>query len=396
MSKKTYLIQYIFFITLLVIHSKGMTQERKMQLKEKTKEMIYHSFNGYMNFGFPDDELKPVSCTGRTRDYANPNNYGINDVLGNFTLTLVDSLDTLAVIGDKEAFQVAVNKVINTLNFECDCKIQIFEVNIRILGGLLSAHLFAISDEYGVKLDNYNNELLDLAYDLGKRLLPAFENSDTGIPLARVNLKKGVLPDEINNCSAGAGTLILEFGTLSRLTGDMSFEEYARKALFKLWEKRSSKDLLGIGINANSENWKYNTSGIGAGIDSIYEYMLKGYVLFGDPDYLKMFSDAYSSIKNYIKNKDGLYVNVNMNTGKAVAKNMDGLTAFFPGLQVLMGDIDEAIHLHQIFIELWKKYHAIPEKYDFNFKNIVVNSYLLRPEFIESNYMLYQVFITLI
>jgi len=44
-----------------------------------------------------------------------------------------------------------------------------------------------------------------------------------------------------------------------------------------------------------------------------------------------------------------------------------------------MGDIKGAIHLHQIFTELWKKYHAIPEKYDFSYKNIIVNSYLLRP-----------------
>jgi len=187
MSKKTYLIQCIVFLILLIAHSKGMSAEHKKELKEKTKQMIYHAFNGYMNYGFPEDELKPITCKGKTRDYDNPDNYGINDVLGNYTLTLIDSLDTLAIIGDKEAFQVAVNNVIKTVDFDCDCKVQVFEVNIRILGGLLSGHLFAISDEYGVKLDNYNNELLDLAYELGKRLLPAFKNSRTGIPLARVN-----------------------------------------------------------------------------------------------------------------------------------------------------------------------------------------------------------------
>ena len=44
-----------------------------------------------------------------------------------------------------------------------------------------------------------------------------------------------------------------------------------------------------------------------------------------------------------------------------------------------MGDLDSAIHLHQIYTELWKKYHAIPEVYDFSMKRIAVNSYYLRP-----------------
>jgi len=56
--------------------------------------------------------------------------------------------------------------------------------------------------------------------------------------------------------------------------------------------------------------------------------MLKGYILFGDPDYLKMFKDAYSAIKRYIKNKDGLYLTVNMKTGAPISYNMDGFVFF--------------------------------------------------------------------
>jgi len=52
--------------------------------------------------------------------------------------------------------------------------------------------------------------------------------------------------------------------------------------------------------------------------------MLKAHILFGDPDYLKMFNDAYNSIKLYIRNNDGLYLNVNMNTGRRIAYTMDG------------------------------------------------------------------------
>jgi len=182
-------IKYLWILTLisLVTYSNGMSISKRKALKEKTKEMIYHAFNGYMKYAFPLDELQPMTCNGKDNlDYKTKYTHGVSDILGNYTLTLIDSLDIFAILGDKESFSEAVENVINTVNFDVDNKVQLFEVNIRILGGLLSAHLFAISDEYGVKLDNYNNELLDLAYDVGKRLLPAFTHSNSEIPLVRV------------------------------------------------------------------------------------------------------------------------------------------------------------------------------------------------------------------
>lgn len=63
-----------------------------------------------------------------------------------------------------------------------------FEITIRALGGLLSGHLFAEDkeDKYGFRIEGYEGELLELARDLGERLLPAFETA-TGIPYARVS-----------------------------------------------------------------------------------------------------------------------------------------------------------------------------------------------------------------
>lgn len=61
----------------------------------------------------------------------------------------------------------------------------------RILGSLLSAHLL-INDTkqpFGDLIPvGYNNELLDLAHELASRLLPAFENTKTGLPYPRVCL----------------------------------------------------------------------------------------------------------------------------------------------------------------------------------------------------------------
>jgi len=69
--------------------------------------------------------------------------------------------------------------------------------------------------------------------------------------------------------------------------------------------------------------------------------MFKAYILFGDPDYLKMFNDSYKAILKYVKDQDGVYVNVNMDTGFSVSSNMDGYknNLYFESIIVLMSII---------------------------------------------------------
>jgi ER degradation enhancer, mannosidase alpha-like 1 len=174
---------------------------------------------------------------------------GLNDVLGNFSLTLVDSMDTLALMGLQSEFEHSVRMVIENVHFNVDSRVQVFEVTIRMLGGLLSAHSFAIDEKLGYKIEWYKQELLDLAIDLGDRLLPAF-NTTFGLPFPRVHLQHGVLPNEVKEaCTAGAGTLILEFGVLSRLSGNPIYETVAKKALLEIWSRRSALDLVGNTMN---------------------------------------------------------------------------------------------------------------------------------------------------
>lgn len=72
-----------------------------------------------------------------------------------------------------------------------------------------------------------------MAEDVARRLLPAFD-TPTGMPYGTVNLHSGVpLGETTVTCTAGVGTFILEFGTLSRLTGDEIFEQVLRLYKFK-------------------------------------------------------------------------------------------------------------------------------------------------------------------
>lgn len=140
-------------------------------------------------------------------------------------MTLVDTLDTLVLLEDFSEFERAVRLVIRDVQFDSDIIVSVFETNIRMVGGLLSGHILA---EYLRKetdddvMSWYNGELLEMARDLGYRLLPAF-NTTTGIPHARVNLRYGMKDETLRKstetCTACAGTILLEFAALSRLTG---------------------------------------------------------------------------------------------------------------------------------------------------------------------------------
>ncbi|KAK7916540.1 hypothetical protein WMY93_012301 [Mugilogobius chulae] len=377
----------------------------KAKMKNMARDMFYFGYDNYMKYAFPKDELNPIDCEGRGPDVLNPSNININDVLGNYSLTLIDTLDTLLVLGNVSEFQKAVKLVIDTVSFDKDSTVQVFEANIRILGSLISAHILLTDPKHPfgeVGFEDYDNELLHLAHDLAVRLLPAFENTNTGIPYPRVNLKTGVPPDSINEtCTAGAGSLLVEFGILSRLIGDSTFEWVARRAVRALWKLRSNETgLLGNVVNIQTGQWVGKQSGLGAGMDSFYEYLLKSYILFGEKEDYRMFQSAYESIQNHLRRgrescNEGegdppLYVNVNMFNGEIMNTWIDSLQAFFPGLQVLNGDVDNAICLHAFYYAIWKRFGALPERYNWQLQAPDVLFYPLRPELVESTYLLYQ------
>ncbi|XP_046881272.1 ER degradation-enhancing alpha-mannosidase-like protein 1 isoform X2 [Hypomesus transpacificus] len=377
----------------------------KTKMRHMAKEMFYFGYDNYMKYAFPEDELNPIDCQGRGPDVLNPSNININDVLGNYSLTLIDTLDTLVVLGNVSEFHRAVKLVIETVSFDKDSTVQVFEANIRILGSLISSHILLTDSKHpfgNVALKDYDNELLHLAHDLAVRLLPAFENTGTGIPFPRVNLKNGVPPDSINEtCTAGAGSLLVEFGILSRLIGDSTFEWVARRAVRALWSLRSNETgLLGNVVNIQTGQWVGKQSGLGAGMDSFYEYLLKSYILFGEKEDYRMFQAAYGSIQNHLRRgrescNEGegdppLYVNVNMFSGQIMNTWIDSLQAFFPGLQVLSGDVENAICLHAFYYAIWKRFGALPERYNWHLQAPDVLFYPLRPELVESTYLLYQ------
>ncbi|KAF7355218.1 alpha-1,2-Mannosidase [Mycena sanguinolenta] len=425
------------------VKSSGWTNERKLAAREQTRSLWYHGFNSYMSLAFPLDELRPLSCTGQGPDWDHPNNYAANDVAGNFSLTLVDVLDTLVVLNDRFGFEQAVKNVIDWVSFDVNTRPQVFETTIRVLGGLLSGHIFASQEgqpffsavvQRGASRNGprswqeTSSCLFNTHWATVRPGKKAFVNSvnKANALFLKINLRHGVLKGEgIETCSAGAGSLLLEFGTLSRLTGDDRFEKAAYKAFFAIWNRRSDLGLVGNTINIRTGTWTTpEVSGIGAGIDSFHEYALKWYIMSGrryavpsisslndlssgDIEFLDAFEDSYAAIMRWSRAPDGFWVRtlpldwlwwldqsqyrpVNMNSGDTAYFTVDSLSAFWPGLQVLAGDVQNAIKLHMMYYNLWRKHSGLPEVYDTNAGLATTHHYPLRPELIESTWYLYR------
>eukprot|EP00873_Tetraselmis_striata_P000992 jgi/Tetstr1/421256/TSEL_012260.t1 len=350
-------------------------------LRNEAKQMFRHGFDNYMQRAFPRDDLRPISCRGSNSQ-------------GGIALSLIDALDTLILLGEQHEVRRAVQWLCANLSLEVDERVHVFELTIRALGGFLSTHVLLLRDP--TLVPGYDGCLLVLAQDLAERLLPAFA-TPSGIPLSWVNLATGVLPGETRaTCTACAGTLLLEFGLLSRLSGDPKYEQLAHNAAVKLFRMRSKRTgLLGNTLNVDVGAWVRKDSGIGAGIDSFYEYLLKAWLVFGKTEYLEMFAELYTAAMVHLRpagiDAKGWLLDVHMDTGKLTRPWVSSLGAFWPGMQAMIGQMKDATSLHDNLTNAWLKFGWLPELFDVSLssRHPIEKGYPLRPELIESTYLLH-------
>ncbi|KAL3149734.1 hypothetical protein ABBQ38_013560 [Trebouxia sp. C0009 RCD-2024] len=372
------------------------TTAKKAQWRQTALEVFQHGYDNYMLHAFPHDELKPISqdYTDSLGEFGNPNPPQCQKGYQGVALTLIDSLSTLAVLGNKTEFEKGVWFVVDEVSFDVDLKVNVFEANIRLLGGLLSAHLLASDPELGLMQKPYQEQLLTQATDLGDRLLATFDASPTDIPYAWVNLRHGMGPEELavqETNTAAVGSYTLEFGLLSRLTGDPKYEEAAVAALAQLWSMRSPLDLVGTSIDAARGRWNNRLGGTGAGADSFYEYLLKAYVLFGQQEYWDMFRDSYRAVMRHYRS-GAWYDDADIGNGRTVHQQFQSLQAFWPGMQVLAGDLLSAQESYWHYFALWQAFGALPERFLYGHGQLHSSQqqYPLRPELMESTFHLYQ------
>lgn len=361
------------------------------KLSSEVRSEFLHAWNGYKKYAWGHDDLKPLSKSYHDW-YSEP-----------LLMTPVDSLDTMILMGFKDEAESTKDFIIKNLSFDKDLDVQNFEITIRLLGGLLSSYQLT-----------GDQRLLALAEDLGTRLLPVFE-SPTGIPYRYVNLKTGKVHGEKTN-PAEAGTLLIEFGTLAKLTRRPVFYDKAKRALVETYKRRSPIGLVGTWINAETGQWTDTDSHISGAIDSYYEYLLKCWLLFDDQDCRRMWVESIAAINKYLADEvdhpfdrsiqgpvagrisgrmmaqrlapELWYGHADMVTGKRTATVYGALDAFFPAVLALGGDLNRAKRLQESSFKMWQLHGIEPEELDYKKVEVVSPAYHLRPEIVESTYYL--------
>jgi ER degradation enhancer, mannosidase alpha-like 2 len=337
-------------------------------LAAEVKAELLHAWRGYERHAWGHDELKPLSRTAHDW-YAEP-----------LLMTPVDALDTLLLMGLGEEAAKAQALVVANLRFDRDVSVQVFEITIRHLGGLLSAYQLT-----------GDARLLALATDLGERLLPAFRSA-TGMPYRFVNLATGARSGSESN-PAEIGTLLLEFGTLAKLTEREEFYDVAKRALVAVHERRAATGLVGERIDVETGAWTRTVSHVGGRIDSYLEYLLKCERLFGDAECGTMWRESIAAVNRHLADDGpgGLwYGEAEMASGARTATIYGSLHAFLPGVLALGGDLDRARRLQESGMKMWALHGIEPEELDYRTMAVTDASYALRPEIVESAYVLHR------
>lgn len=358
---------FLTFLIGLVLPAFGQTVDKR-QLAEKVKAEFLHAWNGYKQHCWGHDDLKPLTKTCRDW-YGTP-----------ILMTQVDSLDSLYMLGFKKEADATREYIVKNLSFDKDISVQNFEITIRILGGLLTSYQMT-----------GDKRLLALADDLGRRLLPVFD-SPTGLPYKNVNLRTGKTSGAVSN-PAETGTLLIEFGTLAKLTRKPVYYEKAKRALVETYNRRSPIGLVGTNINVETGKWTNPGSHVSAEIDSYYEYLLKCSILFDDKECGKMWAEGIAAVNTHLRDEvnGGLwYGHSDMNTGARTKTHTGALDAFFPGVLALGGDLNRARALQDSMFKMWQVHGIEPEVFNYKTMKVVNAGYPLRPEIVESTYILYQ------
>nr|KAG5712455.1 hypothetical protein BaRGS_011429 [Batillaria attramentaria] len=246
--------------------------DRKQNEKQKAVvDAFLHAWRAYKRHAWGHDEFHPISK--RHSEW-----FGVG-------LTLIDSLDTMVIMGLKKEFEEAKEWVKDSLTFAVNRDVNLFEITIRVLGGLLSTYHLTGDEIFKQR-----------ATELGDRLLPCF-NSQSKVPFSDVNLLSGKAhaprwgPD---SSTSEVTTIQLEFRDLSKITGDQKYADMVHAVSMHVHELPKQNGLVPIFINANSGQFRgSSTITLGARGDSYYEYLLKQWLQSGKK--LTVFLEDYEA-----------------------------------------------------------------------------------------------------
>ncbi|MGA7571412.1 MAG: glycoside hydrolase family 47 protein [Candidatus Aquilonibacter sp.] len=338
----------------------------------QVRDEFLHAWNGYKQFAWGFDEVKPVS--GAPSDFFLPGH--------SFGLSIIEALDTLYVMELDDELRACVRWLQTHLDFDVDGDVQMFEAVIRMVAGLLAGY-YATGERF----------MLDGARDLADRLLVCFTKSPSGAPYRFANLRTGAVSDPKSNL-AEIGSNILEFGDLSRLTGDPKYLRASMRAYETVIAKRSAIDLLGTNFDVESSAF-IDPIDVAPDepADSFYEYLWGGWQMLGiaqSRDWYRPLTDAL--LKYKVTHVDGRlwFRQVNYQTGEPAGDmQITELSAFYAELVAKGGDRAIGEAFYDSWTAVLDRYALIPEVIDYTTLAIVDPAYAMRPEYANSAFDLW-------
>ncbi|KAL5119229.1 hypothetical protein ACEQ8H_002940 [Pleosporales sp. CAS-2024a] len=265
--------------------------QRKWREKRRVavRDEFLRTWESYRALAFGQDELRPVTGKGLA-------------TFGGWGATLVDSLDTLWIMGLKDYFYEAVEAVA-AIDFGNSTmkSISVFETTIRYLGGMLSAYDLS-----------HEPLLLEKAIQLGEMLYRAFDTPNH-TPVGFLDIKeakkahRSEFTADYNLCFACLGSLTMEFTRLAQITKEPKYYDVVAKISIMIRREQDRTLIPGLWpINVNAADEIFNLShsfSMGALADSTYEYFPKMYALLGadtEPIYEKLYKDSAAMIDKHM------------------------------------------------------------------------------------------------
>jgi len=352
------------------------------------KEMMKHAWGGYVAHAWGQNEVRPVSKSANTGTIFGASKAGA---------TIVDSMTTLYIMGMEEEFLEAQKWVEENLDLTklMGEEVNIFEINIRYVGSLVS--LYALT---GVEM--FKNKAVNIV----NSLLPAFD-TPTGIPWGMINLQTGMTRERRMSILSEFGTLHMEFSYLSDITGNNTYKEKVEAVREYINQKDKPKKLYPNQISPWTGQWGQDHSSLGAHGDSFYEYLLKEWLRSGKSDELskEMYDEAVMNVEQILmqNSSEGLAYLADRRGGM-LAHKMDHLACFTGGMFGLAA-INDGDELNK---KKWMKFaeeitRTCHESYENSFTklgpeiirfdkylNPFDKSFLLRPETVESYFVLWR------
>jgi len=331
-----------------------------------------HAWNGYKRFAWGFDEVLPVS--GKPKNFFDPGH--------SFGLSIIEAMDTLYVMGLDDELAQCVKWLRSNLDFDVDARVQMFEAIIRMVAGLLSGY-YATGERF----------LLDGARDLADRLLVCFTKSPSGAPYRYANLKTGAVSEPKTNL-AEIGSNVLEFGDLSRLSGDPKYVNASLKAFEAVIAKRSTLDLLATNFDVEKGEFT-GTDDVAPDepVDSFYEYLWGGWQMLRIEQcrrWYRVLTDALLKYKVTRIGADLWFKTVDyataLPTGDASSSE---LAAFYAELVAKGGDRVVGEAFYDSWTRALEKYELIPEVVFYPDLSVIDPRHWLRPEYANSAFDLW-------